>query len=135
MIFVAFKVTNIRQVAAAWQVAYNLRRGNRVNLSVQLAPRNPRGLLLVNPVMTASGTCGYGTEPSHLFDIQKLGALVCKGTTLESKPGNPQPRIVETASGMLNSIGLENIGVKSLIKDKAPIWGGRGPARLSQPAG
>ncbi len=93
-----------------------------MNLSVQLAPKNRRGLLLVNPVMTASGTCGYGTEPGHLFDIQKLGALVCKGTTLEPKEGNPQPRLAETASGMLNSIGLENIGVKALIKDKSPVW-------------
>lgn len=95
-----------------------------MNLSVQLAPKNRRGLLLTNPMMTASGTCGYGTEPSHLFDIQKLGALVCKGTTLEPKSGNPQPRLFETASGMLNSIGLENIGVKALIKDKAPVWAG-----------
>ncbi|MEK7354487.1 MAG: dihydroorotate dehydrogenase [Chloroflexota bacterium] len=95
-----------------------------MDISVQLAPKNRRGLLLANPVMTASGTCGYGTEPGHLFDIQKLGALVCKGTTLEPKEGNPQPRLAETASGMLNSIGLENIGVKALIKDKAPVWAG-----------
>ena len=64
-----------------------------MNLSVQLAPKNKRKLLLANPVMTASGTCGYGTEPGHLFDIQKLGALVCKGTMLEPKEGNPQPRL------------------------------------------
>lgn len=95
-----------------------------MNLSVQLAPKHKRGLLLANPVMTASGTCGYGTEEGHLFDIQKLGALVCKGTTLEPREGNPQPRLAETASGMLNSIGLENIGVQALIRDKAPIWAG-----------
>ena len=96
-----------------------------MNLSVQLAPKNRLGLLLANPVMTASGTCGYGTEPGQLPDVLSgLGALVCKGTTLELKAGNPQPRIVETASGVLNSIGLENIGVKALIKDKAPIWAG-----------
>ncbi|MBI2329612.1 MAG: dihydroorotate dehydrogenase [Chloroflexi bacterium] len=93
-----------------------------VSLAVQLAPRHPRGLLLANPVMTASGTCGYGTEDSHLFDIHKLGAMVCKGTTLEPRDGNPQPRLAETASGLLNSIGLENIGVDALIKEKAPIW-------------
>jgi len=80
------------------------------------------GLLLANPVMTAAGTFGYGTEYSHLFDIQKLGAIVCKGTTLEPRDGNPQPRLVETASGLLNSIGLQNIGVKALIKGKALIW-------------
>jgi len=93
-----------------------------VNLSIQLAPKHPRGLLLANPVMTASGTFGYGTEYSHLFDIQKLGAIVCKGTTLEPRDGNPQPRLAETAGGLLNSIGLENIGVNALIKEKAPIW-------------
>jgi len=95
-----------------------------VNLSVQLAPRHPRGLLLTNPVMTASGTFGYGTEYSHMFDIQRLGAIVCKGTTLEPRDGNPQPRLAETAGGLLNSIGLENIGVRALIEEKAPIWAG-----------
>jgi len=78
--------------------------------------------LLANPVMTASGTFGYGTEYSHLFDIQKLGAIVCKGTTLEPRDGNPQPRLAETACGLLNSIGLQNIGVEALIREKAPIW-------------
>ena len=63
------------------------------NLSVQLAPKNNLGLLLANPVMTASGTFGYGTEYSHLFDIQKLGAIVSKGTTFEPRDGNPQPRL------------------------------------------
>jgi len=93
-----------------------------MNLSVQLAPKHRQGLRLTNPVMTASGTFGYGTEYSHLFDIQKLGAIVCKGTTLEPREGNPQPRLAETASGLLNSIGLQNIGVKALIREKAPIW-------------
>ncbi|MFQ5827447.1 MAG: dihydroorotate dehydrogenase, partial [Dehalococcoidia bacterium] len=83
---------------------------------------NPRGLRLKNPVMTASGTFGYGMEFADFFDIQRLGAIVCKGTTLEPRPGNPQPRLVETASGMLNSIGLENIGVQALIEEKSPIW-------------
>jgi len=72
--------------------------------------------------MTASGTFGYGTEYSHMFDIQKLGAIVCKGTTLEPKDGNPQPRLAETACGLLNAIGLQNIGVEALIKEKAPLW-------------
>jgi len=93
-----------------------------MNLSVQIVPKHKRGLLLLNPVMTASGTFGYGTEYSHLFDIQKLGAIVCKGTTLEPRVGNPQPRLAETPSGLLNSIGLQNIGVKALIKEMAPIW-------------
>ena len=93
-----------------------------LDLSVQLAPKHKSGLRLANPVMTASGTFGYGIEYSHIFDIQKLGAIVCKGTTLTPREGNSQPRLVETASGMLNSIGLQNIGVKALIKEKAPVW-------------
>lgn len=93
-----------------------------IDLSVQLAPNHPKGLLLANPVMTASGTFGYGIEYSELIDIQRLGAIVCKGTTLKARVGNPQPRLVETASGVLNSIGLENVGVEAVIKEKAPIW-------------
>ncbi|MFC2010796.1 dihydroorotate dehydrogenase [Chloroflexota bacterium] len=93
-----------------------------VNLPVQLAPKHPQGLLLANPVMTASGTFGYGTEYSHLFDVQKLGAVVCKGTTLEPRGGNLQPRLAETNGGLLNSIGLENIGIDALVKEKASIW-------------
>ncbi|GAH90326.1 unnamed protein product [marine sediment metagenome] len=93
-----------------------------MNLAVHLAPRHRQGLLLANPVMTASGTFGYGTECSHLFDIQQLGAIVCKGTTLEPRDGNSQPRLAETACGVLNSIGLQNIGVNALIKEKAPTW-------------
>jgi dihydroorotate dehydrogenase (NAD+) catalytic subunit len=75
-------------------------------------------------VMTASGTFGYGTEYSHLFDIERLGAIVSKGTTLTPREGNPQPRIAETACGVLNAIGLENIGVSALIKEEAPVWAG-----------
>ncbi len=94
------------------------------DLSIQIAPKSKMGLLLSNPVMTASGTFGYGTEYAELFDIQRLGAIVCKGTTLAPRDGNPQPRLVETVSGVINSIGLQNIGVKALIKDKAPVWTG-----------
>ena len=92
------------------------------NLSVQLAPQTKRGLLLANPVMTASGTFGYGTEYAEVIDIQRLGAIICKGTTLKPRPGNPQPRLWETASGVLNSIGMENIGIDALIREKAPLW-------------
>ncbi|MCK4863421.1 MAG: dihydroorotate dehydrogenase, partial [Dehalococcoidales bacterium] len=59
--------------------------------------------------MTASGTFGYGTEYSQVLDIQRLGAIICKGTTLGPREGNPQPRLFETASGLLNSIGWQNI--------------------------
>ena len=90
------------------------------DLKVQLA----KGLRLENPVITSSGTFGYGIEYSELFDIQRLGAIICKGTTLKPREGNPQPRLVETAYGMINSIGLQNIGVKAVIKEKAPIWAG-----------
>jgi dihydroorotate dehydrogenase (NAD+) catalytic subunit len=93
-----------------------------VDLSVQLAPKNRHGLRLANPVMTASGTFGYGTEYQQIFDIQRLGAIICKGTTLEPREGNAQPRLVETTGGVINSIGLQNIGVQALIKEKAPIW-------------
>jgi dihydroorotate dehydrogenase (NAD+) catalytic subunit len=89
-----------------------------------LAPENKKGLRLINPVMTASGTFGYGMEYEHLFDIQKLGAIVCKGTAHEPWEGNPQPRIAETDNGMLNSIGLQGIGVDALIKEKTPAWAG-----------
>jgi dihydroorotate dehydrogenase (NAD+) catalytic subunit len=95
-----------------------------MNLSVQLAPKNKKGLRLANPVMTASGTFGWGTEYQHPFDIQRLGAIVCKGTTLKPREGNPQPRIAETPCGVLNSIGLQNIGVEAVLREKAPVWAG-----------
>jgi len=93
-----------------------------MNLKVQIAPNNEKGLLLQNPVMTASGTFGYGIEYREFFDIERLGAIVCKATTLAPRAGNREPRIAETACGMLNSIGLQNEGVKSLITEKAPQW-------------
>lgn len=73
-----------------------------------------------NPVMTASGTFGYGEEFSQFIDLNKLGAVVLKGITLKAKMGNPLPRITETPSGILNSIGLQNVGVDMLIKEKLP---------------
>jgi len=92
------------------------------DLSTDLAPSNPKSLRLRNPVMTASGTFGYGIEFAKLLDVQRLGAIICKGTTLRPRRGNPQPRLVETTAGLLNAIGLQNIGVKALIREKAPIW-------------
>jgi len=94
------------------------------NLCVQLAPQHPNGLTLSNPVIIASGIAGYGIDYGKIADIQKLGAIICKGTTLVPKEGNAQPRLVETARGLLNSVGLENIGVDTLIGEKAPIWAG-----------
>ena len=82
---------------------------------------NIAGLEFSNPVMTASGTFGYGLEFDKLLDINRLGAIVVKGLSLKPAKGNPPPRIVETAGGMLNSIGLENIGVEAFINKKMPL--------------
>lgn len=96
--------------------------GIDLTLSVQLGPKNKKGLNLSSPVIAASGTFGYGTEYAEIIDIQKLGAIVSKGVTLKPRQGNPSPRLVETACGLLNSIGLENVGVEALIREKAPLW-------------
>ena len=79
-------------------------------------------MVLRNPVMPASGTFGYGTEYADLIDIGRLGAIVTKGITVVPWEGNPQPRLWETGYGVLNSIGLENIGVEAAIAEKAPLW-------------
>ncbi|MBS3809335.1 MAG: dihydroorotate dehydrogenase [Desulfobacterales bacterium] len=78
------------------------------------------GLRLKNPVLTASGTFGYGLEFEELVDLNRLGGIVVKGLSLQPAAGNPPPRIAETASGMLNAIGLENIGIEAFIRDKLP---------------
>lgn len=78
------------------------------------------GIRMKNPVMTASGTFGYGEEFSPFIDLDKLGAIVLKGITLKPKKGNPPPRIIETPSGILNAIGLQNVGVEVLINKKLP---------------
>lgn len=93
-----------------------------VDLSVDLAPGRKQGLRLRNPVLVASGTFGYGTEYQKLIDIQRLGAICSKGITLHPREGNPTPRIAETPAGMLNAIGLQNIGVERVIAELAPIW-------------
>jgi dihydroorotate dehydrogenase (NAD+) catalytic subunit len=88
----------------------------RLDLKVNLGR-----LKLKNPVMTASGTFGYGEEYSEFIDINKLGAVVVKGLSLQPKKGNPPPRIVETPAGMLNAVGLQNIGIDNFIKKKLPF--------------
>ncbi len=85
------------------------------DLSVQLGP-----LRLRNPVLVASGTFGYGAEYSEFVDLSRLGAVVVKGISLLPRPGNPPPRIVETAAGMINAIGLENVGVDAFLAEKLP---------------
>lgn len=79
-----------------------------------------RGLVLKNPVMTASGTFGYGREFEDYVDLNRLGAIVVKGISLEPMAGNPPPRIIETAGGMLNAIGLQNVGLKAFLREKLP---------------
>ncbi|MBS1112029.1 MAG: pyrD, partial [Nitrospirae bacterium] len=86
-----------------------------MDLSVEIGK-----IKLKNPVMTASGTFGYGEEYAGFVDINKLGALVVKGLSLLPKEGNPPPRIVETPAGMLNAIGLQNIGIDKFLKEKLP---------------
>lgn len=76
------------------------------------------GLSMKNPVMPASGCFGFGKEYSQLFDLNQLGAIVMKAATLEPRYGNPTPRVAETASGMLNAIGLQNPGVDKIIRDE-----------------
>jgi len=86
------------------------------DMSVNLA-----GIPLRNPVMTASGTFGYGEEFSGYVNLESIGAFVTKGLSLKARAGNPTPRIVETPGGMLNAIGLQNVGIDAFIKKKVPF--------------
>lgn len=86
-----------------------------VDLSVSLA-----GVSLKNPVIPASGTFGYGREYAELYDLNILGSFSWKGTTHDPRPGNPQPRIAETESGMLNAVGLQNPGIDAVIAQEIP---------------
>lgn len=91
-------------------------KNRKVDLSVNLA-----GIKLANPIMTASGCCGYGEELDIIFGLANLGAIVTKSITAEPRLGHPSPRTVETSSGMLNAIGLANVGLESFISDKMPF--------------
>jgi dihydroorotate dehydrogenase (NAD+) catalytic subunit len=88
----------------------------QIDISVDFAR-----LKLANPVFTASGTCGYGDELADFMDVNALGGFITKSITVKPRKGNPTPRIVETDSGMLNAIGLANIGLDAFIKEKLPI--------------
>ncbi len=88
----------------------------RPNMSVEIA-----GIKLRNPVMPASGTFGYGEEYAPFLDLEEIGAIVTKGLSLKPKAGNPTPRIAETTSGMLNAIGLQNVGIDAFIEHKMPF--------------
>ena len=104
--------SNGRAVAAAPVAA------DSVDLSVDLG----RGLVLPNPILVASGTFGYGVEYGDVVDVDRLGGICCKGTTLKARIGNPTPRVTETPGGMLNSIGLQNPGVDAVIEKYAETW-------------
>jgi dihydroorotate dehydrogenase (NAD+) catalytic subunit len=86
------------------------------DLSVEIA-----GIKLRNPVMTASGTFGYGSEFADYLDLEKIGAIITKGLSLRPKAGNRTPRIVETPGGMLNAIGLQNVGIEAFVREKVPF--------------
>jgi dihydroorotate dehydrogenase (NAD+) catalytic subunit len=92
-----------------------------MDLSLSI-PSSNQDLQLSNPVFTASGTFGFGTDHSDPAEMNYLGGIFTKTTTLNPRFGNPQPRIAETSSGMLNSIGLQNPGLEAVISEKAPSW-------------
>ncbi len=94
--------------------------GAPVDLAVDLG----RGLVLPNPILVASGTFGYGIEYGDVVEVDRLGAICCKGTTLKPRVGNITPRVTETPGGMLNSIGLQNPGVDAVIEKYAKTWTG-----------
>jgi len=89
---------------------------DKVDLTVDLGK-----LVLSNPVVAASGTFGYGLEYTEFLDLNDLGGFSTKGLSLKPKVGNPVPRVIETASGMLNAIGLENIGLDAFLSEKLPL--------------
>ncbi len=99
-----------------------VRSAQRPEAGVDLEVEVARGLRLKNPVLTASGTFGQGVEYAELIDVSRLGAMVNKGTTVLARPGNPQYRIAETPSGILNSIGLENPGAAGVARKYAKAW-------------
>ena len=88
----------------------------KIDLSVNIG-----GLKLKNPVLLASGTVGYGNEINEFIDLSKIGGIVTKSISLKPRKGNPPQRIMETASGMLNAIGLANVGLEEFVKEKIPF--------------
>ena len=109
--------------ATAMKVA-EAKSGSKMPHSKVFEPRidvTIAGVHFQNPVWTASGTFGYGQEFAHLLDLNQLGAIVVKGISDEPRPGNPPPRIYETDAGMLNAIGLQNVGAKKFLEEKLPF--------------
>jgi dihydroorotate dehydrogenase (NAD+) catalytic subunit len=108
--------------AASAQTGIGATTDDRPTGSVDLSVDLGRGLVLPNPILVASGTFGYGVEYGEVVDVDRLGAICCKGTTLRARIGNPTPRVTETPGGMLNSIGLQNPGVDAVIEKYAATW-------------
>jgi dihydroorotate dehydrogenase (NAD+) catalytic subunit len=100
-----------------------MKRSTETDISVDFA-----GVRLANPVFTASGTCGYADELADFMDVNRLGGFITKSITLKPRKGNPTPRIVETDAGMLNAIGLANVGLDRFLEEKLPVL-----ARMSVP--
>ena len=98
---------------------------------VRLATSIGGSLTIKNPVLTASGTCGYGLELEEFFDLSRIGGVVVKGLSMSPRAGNPPVRIVETPSGMLNAIGLQNIGVRAFLEEKLPVLRTKGTAVIA----
>lgn len=101
-----------------------------MNMSVTIA-----GVTLKNPVITASGCCGYGREYDALYPMEKLGGIALKGMTPLERQGNPPPRVAETPAGMLNSVGLQNPGVEAFLKNELPNLANRDVVKIANVAG
>src|SRR6266704_557912 len=106
---------SLPEVSAA-DVSSRDRKPAAVDLSVQIG-----ALRLRNPILAASGTFGYGLEFAHLVDLNRLGGFVTKGLSREPMEGAPAPRLCETPSGMLNAVGLQNVGVRAFVSEKLPV--------------
>lgn len=100
--------------------------GRKTSLMVDLTTTIAGSLTASNPVLLASGTCGYGREMEQFIPLSELGGIVTKTVTLHPRSGNPPPRVTETPSGMLNAIGLQNVGVEAFCSDKLPYLTGLG---------
>ena len=100
-----------------------------VDLRVNLA-----GLELSNPIVSASGTFGFGREYANFYALSELGAVSAKGLTLHGRPGNPGPRIAETPSGMLNSVGMQNPGVEGFLREEIPRLSEQGTKSIVYPS-
>lgn len=101
-----------------------------MNMSVKIA-----GVTLKNPVITASGCCGYGREYDKLYPMETLGGISLKGMTPLPRQGNPPPRVAETPAGMLNSVGLQNPGVEAFLRDELPHLASRDVVKIANAAG